>query len=271
MEQVFTGAVNLFIPRRNALYTLLGYGGDNAPHSCRLALERCDILFHPGERVLFHAQGIAVGNDKYIDFANCRPWQPEKISFSDARNWKTIAALINEEVKNSASLFYYRGDNVFYQEINRQLQNYRLILFQALRAEDIQAVENELIKFMGLGIGLTPTGDDYLAGMSIILFMPGNPACRFRDVFLAALEKGKQKTTLLSVITLREAINQRYREVIYRFVSALPGKETALLQQAIRDIQRIGSSSGSDMLCGMADALALSACYGGNDAYQDCD
>ncbi len=124
---------------------------------------------------------------------------------------------------------------------------------------------------MGLGIGLTPTGDDYLAGLCSVLFISGNPWLKYRDVFISALEAGKEKTTLLSAITLREAIFQRYRERIHHFIFKLTQGESHELAQSINEIKQIGSSSGCDMLYGMADALALTAYFGGEYVYQDCD
>lgn len=271
VEQVFTRAVNLFLPQRNALYTLLSAACDNAPNSCRLALEHCNTLFRPGERVTFSTRGIAVGRDKYVDFANCRPWQPEAIIFNGTRRWQRVAGIIKENIKDHASLFYYQGENIFYREISRLLHLHRQALLNALKHEDYSTLENAAVNLMGLGIGLTPSGDDYLTGLSVILFMPGSPACKYREALLAAQENGKEKTTLLSAITLREAIFQRYREVIHRFIYQLNVGGGENIHQTINEIKQIGSSSGSDMLYGMADALALTAYLGGNDVDQDCD
>ena len=75
---------------------------------------------------------------------------------------------------------------------------------------------------------------------------------------------GRNNTTLLSAITLEAALQQRCRENIHRFIHNIiydiPGNAT----QAIEKIKHIGSSSGCDMLYGMADGCALSQTYGGN-------
>jgi hypothetical protein len=264
--------VNLFIPERNALYTLLGPACDNAPNSCRIALEHCTNFFHPGERVTFNKYGIMAGHDKFIDFSHCQRWQPEKLSLSgEQKAWNNVAELIYENINNGPSLFNYHGDNLFYQEIKRLLQLQRARLLAALKRDDRAVIKNAAVNLMGLGTGLTPTGDDYLTGLSIILFITGSPALKYRATFRAALEAGKEQTTLLSAITLREALAGRYREVIYRLVAKLCRNELNAIQQAINDIQQIGSSSGSDMLYGMADALALTANSGGRDVRTDCD
>ncbi|HGY6553446.1 TPA: DUF2877 domain-containing protein, partial [Escherichia coli] len=82
--------------------------------------------------------------------------------------------------------------------------------------------------------------------------------------FYLGLQRGRNNTTLLSAITLEAALQQRCRENIHRFIHNIiydiPGNAT----QAIEKIKHIGSSSGCDMLYGMADGCALSQIYGGN-------
>ena len=71
---------------------------------------------------------------------------------------------------------------------------------------------------MGLGIGLTPSADDYLTGLALILFISGHPAEKYKEEFYLGLQRGKNNTTLLSAITLEAALQQRCRENIHRFI-----------------------------------------------------
>ena len=36
---------------------------------------------------------------------------------------------------------------------------------------------------IGLGIGLTPSADDYLTGLALILFIPGHPSEKYKEEF----------------------------------------------------------------------------------------
>lgn len=267
--------MNIVIPDRQHIVTLLSRDCDNGPNSCRLALAHCHTLFHPDEPVRFHAVGIDIGSDKRIDFSRCILWQPDALYLSPPRiketNWQVLADIIHTSIMHSSSLFYYRDNNIFHRELNRLLQLHRRQLIAALREDNRAAIEKEIIALMGSGIGLTPSGDDYLAGLSTFLFLNGHPAGKYRQLFMSALNKGKHKTTLLSAITLHEAISQRYREVIYCFINQIVSGELSHIQQAINNIKKIGSSSGCDMLCGMADAFLLTRCDGGNHVNQDCN
>lgn len=267
--------MNIHLPDRQQIFTLLSTHCDNAPNSCRLALEHCQDLFQPGERVSFNTNGIDIGNDKRIDLSHATRWQPDALYLSPQRrqeiDWQSLAQITLASVMHSSSLFYFQGDNAFYQEMSRLLQLHRAKLILALREENNCAIENEITALLGLGIGLTPTGDDYLSGLSAVLFINGHPANKYRSLFISVLARARNQTTLLSAITLREAIEQRFRESIHNFIYHALNGEQQIIQQFINEIKKIGSSSGCDMLCGMADAFALTRYDGGNHVNQDCD
>ncbi|MBJ3592307.1 DUF2877 domain-containing protein [Salmonella enterica subsp. enterica serovar Saintpaul] len=259
------------IPQQQRLFTLLSECCDNAPNSCRLALTHCEDLFRPGERVSFTQSGIVVGNDKWIETACSQEWQmPQWMPTAErfaAVCWRHWAEVIRQQLHHDDTLFLYQGDNPFYQEIARELQRRRQILITALlRGENISAAVRDLI---GLGIGLTPSSDDYLVGLSTIIFINGHPLSQYRNRFLTALQTAGNNTTLLSKITLEEAFHQRYRERVTRLVTHIITEQQHVATQFITDIKNIGSSSGCDMLYGMADACALSHRSGGNYVDQD--
>ena len=259
------------IPEQQRLLTLLSEDCDNAPNSCRLALTHCEDLFHSGELVNFSGSGIVVGNDKWIETAGCLLWRIPRWT-SDAASlatvgWQHWEEVIRQQLRSDDTLFLYQGDNPFFQEITRQLHNRRQTLLTALRTgENISTAVSHLI---GLGIGLTPSSDDYLVGLSTILFIPGHPLRKYREDFLAALQYAGNNTTLLSKITLEEAFHQRYRESVGRLLNQFITEQQPVSTQYITDIKNIGSSSGCDMLYGMADACALSHRSGGNYVDQD--
>ncbi|XHA15828.1 DUF2877 domain-containing protein [Citrobacter farmeri] len=266
VEQVFSRAVNLYLPAQHQLLTLLCEEYDNAPNSARLALTHFDGLFRPGELVQFHPSGITVGDDKWIDKTSCHDWHMPKLQLSPERfrqiPWQRWSELIHQQLRENETLFLWRGDNPFYQAICHELQRRRNTLLRAMRKGT--EIAPTVIQMMGLGIGLTPSADDYLVGLSIILFIAGHPAEKYKEAFCSALQLGRENTTLLSAITLEAAFEQRYRENIAGFIRCMINEPNGFSIQSIANIKNIGSSSGCDMLYGMADACALSQIYGGN-------
>ena len=190
VEQVFSRAVNLQIPDKPGLLTLLCAAYDNAPNSCRLALTYFDNLFRPGESVRFTDSGMYIGNDKWIDLQRCERWQMPTAVLSAAAltriAWRRWQNIIIEQLHEDDTLFLYRGDNPFYKAMGRELQHRRKTLFNALRKN--KNISAAIANMLGLGIGLTPSADDYLVGLSVILFINGHPANQYRDEFLAALQ-----------------------------------------------------------------------------------
>ncbi|AKE59866.1 DUF2877 domain-containing protein [Citrobacter farmeri] len=266
VEQVFSRAVNLYFPAQRQLLTLLCEEYDNAPNSARLALTHFDGLFRPGELVQFHPSGITVGDDKWIDTTSCHDWHMPTLLLSPERfrqiPWQRWSELIHQQLRENETLFLWRGENPFYQAMCHELQHRRNTLLRAMRKGT--EIAPAVIRMMGLGIGLTPSADDYLVGLSIILFIAGHPAEKYKEAFCSALQSGRENTTLLSAITLEAAFKQRYRENIAGFISRMINEPNCFSIQSIANIKSIGSSSGCDMLYGMADACALSQIYGGN-------
>ena len=273
VEQVFSRAVNLYLPAQQRLLTLLCDAYDNAPNSCRLALTHFDGLFRPGETVQFHPTGITVGEDKWLDTVSCQRWQPT-IPQLNAERFRQIPWLrwhdeIHHQLQDNQTLFLWRGDNPFYQAISEALQQRRKTLFHALLQG--REITSAVANIVGLGIGLTPSADDYLVGLSTVLFIDGHPANKYRDAFYSALTVARDNTTLLSAITLEAAFSQRYRETIFEFINGMVNEPQHISTQTIASIKNIGSSSGCDMLYGMADACALSQAYGGSYVSQNSD
>ncbi|WP_373240695.1 DUF2877 domain-containing protein [Kluyvera ascorbata] len=273
VEQVFSRAVNLYLPAQRRLLTLLCEEYDNAPNSCRLALTHLDGLFRPGETVQFHPTGITVGEDKWLNTASCQRWQPT-IPQLNAERFRQIPWLrwhdgIHQQLQDNQTLFLWRGDNPFYLAISQALQQRRKTLFNALLQG--REITSAVANMVGLGIGLTPSADDYLVGLSTVLFIDGHPAKKYRDAFDSALSVARNNTTLLSAITLEAAFSQRYRETIFGFINSMVNEPQHISTQTIASIKNIGSSSGCDMLYGMADACALSQAYGGSYVSQNSD
>ncbi|HCO9546303.1 TPA: DUF2877 domain-containing protein, partial [Escherichia coli] len=219
-----------------------------------------------GDKVQFDDQGITVGQHLHIEMSRCQRWLSPTLQMN-AENFHLIAwqqwhDIIHQHLGENETLFNYRGDNPFYQALNKELHIKRRAVIQAVI--DKQNIASAVASMMGLGIGLTPSADDYLTGLALILFISGHPAGKYKEELYLGLQRGRNNTTLLSAITLEAALQQRCRENIHRFIHNIiydiPGNAT----QAIEKIKHIGSSSGCDMLYGMADGCALSQTYGGN-------
>lgn len=105
---------------------------------------------------------------------------------------------------------------------------------------------------VGLGIGLTPSGDDALVGALCVLAAAGEPwaaAGRHLEPWLAG--DGRGRTTDVSASYLRLAVAGAFSTPLGRLVAALAdGVPDATLIDAVRGLAAIGATSGMDAVVG---------------------
>ncbi|UBX49307.1 DUF2877 domain-containing protein [Providencia alcalifaciens] len=270
VEQVFNKAINFSIG--NQLYTLLGSQTDNAPNSCRIINKNFSSLsIMAGDCVCILNNEIHIGEKYSVSFLLCKKWVPSTVYFineklTEEKYRHFLKSTINEidSILNNQtdSLFNYQGDNCFYLESSKKLNELRFSLINLFINKRHQALTNIVSQFVGLGIGLTPSGDDYLVGLMAFLLLKHHPANSFRADFVQGIMQSKANTTPISAITLEKALNQEYRENMYQLIQCLVDGRKTNIYPHILEILNIGSSSGCDMLFGIRDALFLTHYFG---------
>ncbi len=108
-------------------------------------------------------------------------------------------------------------------------------------------------RLIGLGEGLTPTGDDILTGLA---FLAAQDGMRLGAHLSAIAAVDTDATTLLAAVTLRHALQGRARQRLHDLALAIGDDEAGILRAAAR-IREIGHTSGEDLLTGIRLALDL--------------
>lgn len=114
-------------------------------------------------------------------------------------------------------------------------------------------------RLLGLGFGLTPSGDDWLVGFAFAsahvggVLSPAVPAIR------AAAEDGT--TVDLSLSALRAALAGRAVEPLHNLLAALTGHGGSAVERELSELRAIGHTSGTDMAHGLLAAVLLSTKY----------
>ena len=109
---------------------------------------------------------------------------------------------------------------------------------QLAQAQDVPALLDAASGLVGLGDGLTPSGDDLLVGFSAGLRATAHPLAEPFALGCAGLARGR--TTLIAQTFLEHAAHGAYSERVQRLVSGLA-----------TDIPGWGASSGADTLLGL--------------------
>jgi Protein of unknown function (DUF2877) len=105
-----------------------------------------------------------------------------------------------------------------------------------------------VVLLAGRGPGLTPAGDDVLAGYAAWCHADGAPA--------ALARAAAPRTTPLSLAYLRCAERGELPDVAARVLAAVRAGDAAAAARAARSLDQWGATSGSALLWGMAAAFA---------------
>jgi hypothetical protein len=121
----------------------------------------------------------------------------------------------------------------------------------ALAKADATTAAKLACQLAGLGIGLTPAGDDFLMGAmhaTWILHSPEVALVLAREIADATAPL----TTSLSATLLRSAARGEAGIWWHEFFDALISEEPATIQVALHKLLAVGASSGADALAGFA-------------------
>jgi hypothetical protein len=108
---------------------------------------------------------------------------------------------------------------------------------------------------VGMGIGLTPSADDVILGISAWLyFYPGSYE-RYSDWFESlksfVKDEGEKRTTFVSKIYLEHGSSGRFSEVLYKMIFNILCKPREDVSSATYKMISYGASSGCDICTGV--------------------
>ena len=116
---------------------------------------------------------------------------------------------------------------------------------------------------IGLGEGLTPSGDDFIGGLLFANFMlqqiyPQYQGISLSDVELS-LDNSKNQTNLISYTILEDLAAGHAAEVLHHFINAvLTNTHLESIYYLGLELVRIGHSTGWDLLSGVWTGMLLS-------------
>jgi hypothetical protein len=141
----------------------------------------------------------------------------------------------------------------------RVLAKRLLELADAIEENNVKDIYLISKQFVGLGVGLTPSGDDFLTGWLLTLQALQHP---IMNIFFQHqddwLNHAKHNTTNVSYFMLEAAFYGKGNEAILDVIEGIEDVGISL-SSAVERLLTIGSCSGTDMLTGVAFALAKSA------------
>ncbi len=118
-------------------------------------------------------------------------------------------------------------------------------------------------ELVGLGAGLTPSGDDFLGGMcfAIHYLQSAYPALDFKD-YAIAIDLYRSRTNSISFTLLKDHASGHAVEPLHRILNGiLSGEAFESLSPSVSQLTRIGHSTGWDLLTGLLTGLLTTVKY----------
>ena len=156
---------------------------------------------------------------------------------------------MNLDQKNKK--FISRDDSYIYKKIKR--------MFYGLKSKDEYLVKENIEKLIGYGIGLTPSGDDFLYGLLSVFWLTSS-AFNLNVEEFNILKRNifflKQNTNFISQNLLSRALEGKFSEIVHNFLQNIfmENSSVSYLKLLLLRFSSIGHSSGIDILFGI--------CYG---------
>lgn len=250
VHSIFQKALNI-IDEENHLYTLLSAEMDDGPLAVTLSLKSFEESpFEKGQKILLTQEGIMIPGcliplGKASRFSlSFPPYDPSPWCHRMIHETET---LIERENLHGSSPYERAVDKLLHERLSD--------LTEAFRTEDPEGILQSSQKLIGLGPGLTPSGDDVLLGMMLVLNLPGNPYEHYLPLFDQVLLEARDETNLLSFHGLLRAREGFVRRILLDFIKAiLREKEIEKERELVR---AIGHTSGQDILTGVLSLLKI--------------
>lgn len=181
---------------------------------------------------------------------------PEYLDLLDYDSIKKNVLACNEHIKIYGNLSDFSSsilgrETIYSKFIKDGLQT----LESSYLNNDKNSMAAAIDSFVGLGSGLTPSGDDFICGLFSVLFYYQSFTSLedglIRDVGLRVIEYARSRTTIVAYNMLRSCLTGELPEHVHNFMNSILTREDENIFELFDRVLQIGSTSGSDMAAGM--------------------
>ncbi len=265
VQSTYDKVINL-LPPDGRLCCLSTAALDDAPRTIRITEKAWPtIAWHPGDPVLVspgELRHLGAADETVITYLHADRWAPTPSDLArlDASDLYDAVAVIDRV------LTHRPDDSPFERATSSMLRRRIAGLELAVRSNDQKAIEAAADSLVGLGAGLTPSGDDVLTGLALVAASRGSRLHAVPPALRRVLDGEpplNERTTAVSAATLTEAVRGRGRQRLHDLlhaVAAAPDRTgPSPLAGAVRRVLAIGHSSGADLLTGIRLGLLAEA------------
>lgn len=269
VHSVFTHAVNIQSEVNGEIFTLATKAMDNAPNTLIIDLDTLGNLhIHQHDRVSVQHDQLLIEDKVQIAMQTASRWQCQLPIFPTdptclKTNVVTVKQFIDLHGKSGGMKRSNSPISEFEAETSRLLQQRTSLLRGELMNQRFDHFQSYAIDLVGLGPGLTPSGDDFLVGLFAVIHLENSPCFIYKQLCESVIKMIKPLTNAISYTTLKKAAIGQVRESICSLNYAILYGTEADSIQALRKVLAIGSSSGTDIALGLISGLEANIKLGG--------
>lgn len=260
IHNVFNHAINI---KNNdgSLFTLVDDSFHNGPNCIKIfELDFSSLNVKEATSVHFLNHRIIIQNKLIINYSDYHLHQESVLTYPKNRHH-----LIDKikAIKNSTWYKTYQNkykENFFMKTVTNNMDINKLLLSVYIKRNDLVGMQKHTLEnFIGLGVGLTPSGDDFLSGLAYVASLNNYPNSTFLSILQRLKKSMKDRTNLISYQQYKMALKKEVRtEISISLGGVLSDKDYTETEESIKKILTIGSTSGFDILQGMLFALEIS-------------
>jgi hypothetical protein len=269
VHSTFNRTFNFQCLETGELYTIACSKLDNGPNTLILDMESFETLnIKVNDRVrvednnLFIADKLVVSTKSTAKWKCLLPDYPKNLDLL-RQNLAKMKNYIDIYGKGGGIKKDLQSNSPFEAEMSKMLEKRTNLLFKELVNLRMTNALKHAISLIGLGPGLTPSGDDFLVGLFTIFHLKNSPFYEQQSFCEEVLIKAKPLTNDISYTALKKAANGKVRESIICLIASLIGGNEEDINLSLNKVLNIGSSSGTDIALGIVCGLEANLRSGG--------
>jgi len=135
-----------------------------------------------------------------------------------------------------------------------------LSLISGIREKNIRLITESVHSLTGLGVGLTPSGDDVLTGLLaaiVLLSQAQGTYNRFLSITENIVSSATGRSNTLSLTYLRHASRGEITNTLSSYISSLVSQGYQSIEEVTKQLFSYGATSGSELAFGAYLGVAL--------------
>ena len=269
VHSTFSRTFNIKCFENGDLYTIACNRLDNGPNTLIVDIDNMKPMkIETNDRVFVEENLLYIGDQLTISIDRAGKWESVLSTYPCnvdilKRNLMKMKDFINIHGVGGGMKKNIITLNPFEAEVLNMLEKRTLLLLNELLNGRISSALPHAVSLIGLGPGLTPSGDDFLTGLFTIFNMKNSPFYPYRLFCEDVIKKAKTLTNEISYMTLKKAAFGKVRESIISLLNSLLVEDDEDLILSLNKLLNIGSSSGTDIAFGIVFGMEATIRAGG--------